>query len=248
MDVIRIEGLELRCIVGVRSYERRREQPLRIDVRLGLDLSSAGRSGYIHDTADYAQVADEVTALLRFREYRLLEVAAEEAAAMLLASHSAVQEVGIRLDKPQALAGRARGASVEVSRTRGAYNQVPVATPYGSRHELLSGPEATLELLRIDPGKSAHWEAPVDPTGSAPPDLPTPGAASQEPGGVRRLEWLVSGQLADLPTERSYPMTPPASAPAGSPSTVYHNPQDCPALLFRCLAPIRPSTWGVAAE
>lgn len=47
MDVIRIEGLELRCIVGVRSYERRREQPLRIDVRLGLDLSSAGRSGYI---------------------------------------------------------------------------------------------------------------------------------------------------------------------------------------------------------
>src|SRR5262245_40482965 len=99
MDTIRIDGLELRCIVGVRSYERRREQPLRIDIRLGMDLRVAGRSGRISDTADYSRVADEVTALLRFREYRLLEVAAEEAAAMLLGVHPALQEVGIRLDK-----------------------------------------------------------------------------------------------------------------------------------------------------
>ncbi len=244
MDVIRIEGLELRCIVGVRSYERRREQPLRIDVRLGLDLSSAGRSGYIHDTADYAQVADEVTALLRFREYRLLEVAAEEAAAMLLASHPAVQEVGIRLDKPQALAGRARGASVEVSRTRGAYNQVPVTTPYGSRHELLSGPEATLELLRIDPGKSASWGASAEPVSAQPGE----GAQSTPGAATRRLEWLVSGQLVDLPVEHSVPLIPPATTSAGSPPAVYRNQHDVPALLFRCLAPVRPPSWGVAAE
>lgn len=221
MDTIRIEGLELRCIVGVRSYERRREQPLRVDVRLGLDLSSAGRSGFIQDTADYSQVADEVTALLRFREYRLLEVAAEEAAAMLLASHPAVQDVGIRLDKPQALAGRARGASVEVSRNRGAYNQVPEPHPFGLRHELLRGPEATLELLRIDPGKSIRWE-PTSAGGE--PDLP----ASE-----RRLEWVVSGQLDPLPPDRSFVVSPPSS-PAE-----YRNRQETPALLFRCLAPIR---------
>jgi len=243
MDVIRIEGLELRCIVGVRSYERRREQPLRIDVRLGLDLSSAGRSGYIHDTADYSQVADEVTALLRFREYRLLEVAAEEAAAMLLAAHPAVQEVGIRLDKPQALAGRARDASVEVSRTRGAYNQVPEATPYKSRLELLSSPEATLELLRIDPGKAARWGADSSPAPTSDGDGPTlPGAMT------RRLEWLVSGQLVDLPAEHSVPLIPPATTSEGSPPVVYRNQHDVPALLFRCLTPIRPPSLGIAAE
>jgi len=219
MDTIRIEGLELRCIVGVRSYERRREQPLRVDVRLGLDLSSAGRSGYIHDTADYAQVADEVTALLRFREYRLLEVAAEEAAAMLLASHPAVQQVGIRLDKPQALAGRARGASVEVSRTRGAYNQVPETHPFGLRHELLGGPEASLELLRIDPGKSLREEA----------------LSEQDGPGERRLEWVVSGQLDGLPPDRRIVVAPP-----GAP-VEYRNRQEVPALLFRCRAKLRPT-------
>lgn len=217
MDTIRIEGLELRCIVGVRSYERRREQPLRVDVRLGLDLSSAGRSGYIQDTADYSQVADEVTALLRFREYRLLEVAAEEAAAMLLASHPAVQEVGIRLDKPQALAGRARGASVEISRTRGAYNQVPEPHPFGVRHEFLCGPEASLELLRIDPGKSTRGEIP----------------SSEDAPGERRLEWVVSGQLDGLPPDRGIVVSPPGAL------AEYRNRQEVPALLFRCRTKIR---------
>src|SRR5690606_17575160 len=137
MDLIHVKGLELRCIVGIRSYERRREQPLRVDVSLGLDLSTAGRSGRIGDSVDYATVADQVTALLRFREYRLLEVAAEEAAAFLFAAHPALRQVQLRLDKPEALAGRARSAAVEMTRSRGAFGSSEDETPYGSRAELL---------------------------------------------------------------------------------------------------------------
>ncbi len=152
MDLIRIEGLELRCIVGLRSYERKREQPLRLDIGLGLDLSSAGRSGRILDTADYSRVADEITALLHFREYRLLEVAAEEAAALLFATHPAVQKVHIRVDKPEALAGRARSAAVEITRTRGSFGSTEEPTNFGGRTVLLREAEATVELLRIQPG------------------------------------------------------------------------------------------------
>lgn len=152
MDLIRIEGLELRCIVGLRSSERHREQPLCIDIGLGLDLSSAGRSGWIGDTADYSRVADEITALLRLREYRLLEVAAEEAAAFLFSAHPAAQKVHLRLDKPEALAGRARSAAIEITRTRGAFGSSEVPTEYGGRTEILAGPEATIELLRVLPG------------------------------------------------------------------------------------------------
>lgn len=188
MDTIRIDGLELRCIVGVRSYERRREQPLRVDVRLGLDLRTAGLSGRIGDTADYARVADEVTALLRFREYRLLEVAAEEAAATLLGVHPAVVEVGLRLDKPQALAGRARGASVEITRRR--EEAVTEARPYGFRQLLLASEEATLELLHVEPGHTARLE-----------------------DAERRLEWLVQGELAELHAPPGVAL--PATGPLG---------------------------------
>ncbi len=205
MDTIRIDGLELRCIVGVRSYERRREQPLRIDVRLGLDLRGAGRSGRITDTADYARVADEVTALLRFREYRLLEVAAEEAAAMLLGLHPAVAEITLRLDKPQALAGRARSASVEITRERVA---TPLEVrPYGTRCELWSSSEATLEVISINPGHSARLT-----------------------DTDRRVEWLVSGEVPELGD-------PPSAALASTtPTTVYTNRGAGPAWVFRCLA------------
>lgn len=160
MDLIRIEGLELRCIVGLRSYERRREQPLRIDIALSLDLSTPGRSGRIGDTADYALVADTITALLRFREYRLLEVAAEECAALLFACEPHVQQVRLRFDKPEALAGRARSAAVEIQRTRGAFGATEEPTEFGTRVELLRTSEATIELVTVEAGRELRLADP----------------------------------------------------------------------------------------
>jgi len=158
MDLIRVVGLELRCIVGLRSYERHREQPLHVDISLGLDLSTAGRSGLIGDSVDYSMVADGITSLLRFREYRLLEVAAEEATALLFGSHSVIQQVSLRLDKPEALAGRARSAAVEITRSRGAFGATEEPTPFGGRVELLRTPEAVVERIRIAPGEKVVFE------------------------------------------------------------------------------------------
>lgn len=156
MDLIRIEGLELRCIVGLRSYERRREQPLKLDIALGLDSSGAGRTGRIGDTVDYSRVADEIAALLQFREYRLLEVLCEEAAAFLFAGHPRVQHVKLRVDKPEALRGRARSAAVEITRSRGAFGGAEEPTAYGGRLLLLRESEAAVELLRVAPGATVQ--------------------------------------------------------------------------------------------
>lgn len=153
MDWIRVIGLELRCIVGVRSFERRREQPLIIDVELGVDLATAGRSGLIGETVDYANVADTMTSLLRFREYRLLEVAAEEATAMLFATYPLVGQVKLRLDKPEALAGRARCASVEINRARGGFGWTEEPTAFGARIEVLRTSEGLVEQLHVASGQ-----------------------------------------------------------------------------------------------
>jgi len=206
MDLIRIEGLELRCIVGLRSYERHREQPLRVDLALGLDLSTAGRSGRIGDTVDYARVADATTALLRFREYRLLEVAAEEAAALLFAAHPGVQQVKVRLDKPEALAGRARSAAVEITRGRGAFGTTEELREYGGRTEVLRSQEASIEMIRLESGASVRFA-----------EL------------RRRFEWIVSGATRVEPPQQG-PLARDSAEP-----TEYRAEGPEPALLVRCL-------------
>ena len=115
-DAIRIRDLKLDCTIGVNPDERTREQPLLAQIELELDLAAAGRSGTIADICNYDCVADEVAVLLRFCCYRLLESAAEEVSAMLLAVHPTVEAVRLRLDKPEALRGRAGAAGVEVLR------------------------------------------------------------------------------------------------------------------------------------
>jgi dihydroneopterin aldolase len=151
MDVIRVHRLELDCIVGLRPPEREHQQRVRLDLGLHADVSPAARSGRISLTADYDQVAHEVAALLSFRRYHLIEMAAEEVAAMLLGIHASVQRVDVRIEKPGALAGRARAASVEVKRKRRDFPSSVERLPCGEREVLLETREARLELLRIDP-------------------------------------------------------------------------------------------------
>jgi dihydroneopterin aldolase len=209
MDRISVEGLEVDCIVGVRPPERRRRQLVRIDLDLGMDLSEAGKSGRIADTADYSRIADEVQSLLRFREYQLIEVATEELAAMLFGSHGNLHEVGIRLEKPEALRGRARSASVRIERTRHQFPTRVRAHACGAHELLLHTHEARLELFRIEPQRTA----------------------TLEPGhGARRLEWNVGGQLT---LEGRLLEREPVAFPAGQPGS-YHNPGNEMATLFRC--------------
>jgi len=174
MDFIHIDGLLLDCIVGVRPFERRRPQPVRLDLGLGLSLSEAGRTGRIGHTCDYDRVADEVRTLLRFRAYRLLEVAAEELSAMLFAAHPALEQIRIRLDKPTALHGRAQSAGVEVTRHRGEFPTRRVPRTFGQIEALLETDEAGLYLVHVEPARGIDLELPP---------------------GVALMQWLVEGEL-----------------------------------------------------
>lgn len=209
MDRILIEALEVECIVGVRPLERRRKQVVRLDLALSLDLSGAGKTGRITDTVDYARIADEVSGLLRFREYQLIEVATEELAAMLFGVHPMLQALQIRLEKPEALRGRARSASVEVQRSRAQFPVQISKNPSGEHEVWLSTHEARLEIFRVAP--QATWEV--------------AGSTSS-----RHLEWSVAGELTrdDAPLDRD-----PRERTTSSASR-YSNRGVGAAALFRC--------------
>lgn len=173
-DKILIKGLEISCVVGVLPDERGREQPMRVDMELTRDLKAAGRSGRIRDTSDYARIAHEVNTLVRFRRYRLLEVAASEIAAMLFGLEPDAEHISLTLEKPAALQGLAAGAGVNIERSRGDFARDKEVTKFGEVDILVENREAGLYLLHIEPGRSipAHYHS-----------------------VMRELEWLVYGRV-----------------------------------------------------
>ncbi len=212
-DTIEIRGLHVDCIIGVHAHEREVDQPLRLDIELEHDLRAAGRSGRIADTCDYAQVASEVSALLRFRRYQLLEAAAQESCAMLLGLHPSVESVSLRLLKPNALAEVAEAAAVSVRRTRADYPRRHEDSRFGHVEILLETREAGLYLLHVAPGRSipAHHHR-----------------------RMRELEWIIAG---DLEWQGSaLPLRTPRTWPRGEVHG-YDNRSDARATVFCCDTP-----------
>ena len=206
-DRILIDSLEVECIVGIRPAERLRKQRVRVHLDLGLDLGRPGKSGKIAHTVDYSRVATQVTALLQFRAYKLIESATEELAASLLALHGALERVTVRVEKPEALRGRARSAAVEISRTREAFPVARTTTEFGDVSVVLDSEEAKIALVRVAPGKVfAQSDA-------------------------RRLEWLAQGRLLEGKSE--VPLHAARVHEDGN-GARFENPSLDDALLFCC--------------
>ena len=212
-DTITVRDLLVDCIVGTLPHERDREQPVRLNIEMGLNLARAGRSGRISDTVNYDVVAREVAALLRFRAYRLIEMAVEEVAAMALGVHRSIETIAVTLEKPRALEGRAAAAVVQARRTREDYPPRFETTKFGRAEVLLETREAGLYLLHVEPGRSIplhHHQV------------------------MRELEWLVEGELfqgntAVVPTQ-------PSNWPHGRVHG-YQNRSGALATLFCCDTP-----------
>lgn len=153
MDSIEIRGLWCRCIIGIRARERRVPQRVLLHLELSLDLERAGKSGRIAHTVDYSRASTELIALLQFRRYSLLEVAAEECAGWLFATYPGVRAARLSLLKPQALAGQAESGGVTITRKRPA-EAARRATDYGFLQPQLETSEAGISLLGLDAGRS----------------------------------------------------------------------------------------------
>jgi FolB domain-containing protein len=151
MDSVEIRGLSCRCIIGIRARERRVPQPVRLNLELSVDLERAGKSGRIAHTVDYSRATTDIIALLQFRCYSLIEVAAEECAGWLFAAYPAVQGVSLSIAKPQALAGQAESGGVRITRQRPppAPRQV---TAFGFSEPQLETSEANISLIGLDSG------------------------------------------------------------------------------------------------
>lgn len=104
-DVITIEGLETRCLIGIHATERLFPQFVSARLSIELDGSTAAHSGRLADTIDYSLVSAVVRFVLASGRFFLIETAVEVASAAILGAAAAVQpkSVTVELAKPAAL-------------------------------------------------------------------------------------------------------------------------------------------------
>jgi dihydroneopterin aldolase/D-erythro-7,8-dihydroneopterin triphosphate epimerase len=116
MDKLYIRDLSVECIIGTRPEERRKKQPVLINVELECDLAPAGRSDDLQDTVNYSELQRQIAASAAEGEFFLIERLAEVVARICLADKLVVSST-VTVDKPGALAN-ARSAAVCIRREK----------------------------------------------------------------------------------------------------------------------------------
>lgn len=117
-DKLILKGLEFYGYHGTLEAEQELGQPFVLDLELALDLRRAGRTDELAHTVNYAAVYRLVAGVVQARRYRLLEAVAEAVAQAIL-DRFPVDEVRVRVKKPQApLPGHFRYVAVEILRRR----------------------------------------------------------------------------------------------------------------------------------
>lgn len=116
LDRIHIGDLLLRCIIGVRDWERETKQNVLLNMTLYADLSKAAASDDIEDTVDYVTIKKNVIDLVEGSSFYLVEALAQAVAEVCLRDPQ-VQKVDVRVEKPGALRF-ARTVAVEMTRER----------------------------------------------------------------------------------------------------------------------------------
>lgn len=102
MDKIIMQHMGFYGFHGVLEEEKTLGQKFFVDLEMLVDLSEAGRSDQVDNTVSYADVYDDVKYFVESARYNLIEALAENICNMILTKYSQVNEVMVRIKKPEA--------------------------------------------------------------------------------------------------------------------------------------------------
>lgn len=104
---------------GVNAIEKVEAQRFEVDVELALDVQPAGLDDDLAKTVDYGAVYQVVRQVVESTTFNLIEALAEAIAHEILGGYALVDEVVVRIRKPQVrLDGPLDYAGVEIRRVR----------------------------------------------------------------------------------------------------------------------------------
>jgi len=113
-DKIFLQGLEIRCIIGIFDWERKTRQKISIDLEFPADIRRSARRDRIQDAVDYKKIAKRTIQFVSRSRYQLIETLAEKLASALLKEFR-LKEISVRISKPGAIRG-SKNVGVEIHR------------------------------------------------------------------------------------------------------------------------------------
>jgi len=118
-DRITLDGMVFHARHGVHEHEKVEAQRFEVDVELFLDLQPAGLEDDLERTLDYGRVYETVRTIVESTTFNLIEALAEAIAHELLSEFPALEELEVRVRKPEVkLGGPLRAAGVQIRRRR----------------------------------------------------------------------------------------------------------------------------------
>jgi 7,8-dihydroneopterin aldolase/epimerase/oxygenase len=118
-DRIELAGMVFRARHGVHDREKVTAQRFEVDVELHLDLQPAGLEDDLERTLDYGRVYETVRAIVESTTFNLIEALAEAIAHEALTEFPALDEIVVRVRKPEVrLGGPLDHAGVQITRRR----------------------------------------------------------------------------------------------------------------------------------
>jgi len=120
-DRIVLAGMVFLARHGVNEWEKVEEQRFEVDVELGVDTQAAAATDDLAKTIDYRGVYEATRRVVEDTTVELIESLAEAVAREILAANAGVEEVIVRVRKPDVdLGGPLDYAGVEIRRGRNA--------------------------------------------------------------------------------------------------------------------------------
>ena len=116
MDKVFIKDLLVRGIIGIRDWEREKQQDILINITVYTDTTRAAETDDINDCVDYSALAKKVQTHAETAKRLTLEALANDLAKLCLET-PLVKKVVVRVEKPGAVRF-AKSVGVEVERKR----------------------------------------------------------------------------------------------------------------------------------
>ena len=100
MDIIHINNIKAFGYLGVLPEENVLGQWFHVDLKIFIDLSTAGKTDALEDTHSYVEIVQATKKLIQTQRYKLIESLAEAVATHALNSDARIQKINVKVTKP----------------------------------------------------------------------------------------------------------------------------------------------------